>query len=257
MDAALIALDDALRDATNIAGHARSTQDYLIGFFSWHEQTELRLRGSVAPEDVERLLFSPRIWALRQIDVTAASARAWAELELAARCSGLERARTELRTAKERWRSGSAVFLVPDTNVLMEHEKTLMQLPWQEIYEARHELRVVLPLLVIDELDGLKRRGRDGARSRAQTILKEISAADILGRFPRCTLQTREFGRTISLEIFNDDLSHVRLTDPDSEIVDRCLHLTELTGQKVVLVTYDVGMAVRAENAGVEVQLLP
>jgi hypothetical protein len=62
----------------------------------------------------------------------------------------------------------------------------------------------------------------------------------------------------VDVRLLPEEAGHVRLADADLEIADVAQSLRDLTGRRVVLVTFDTGMVVRARSrsAGVTVKKL-
>ena len=60
----------------------------------------------------------------------------------------------------------------------------------------------------------------------------------------------------MSLSLMLDDLSHVSLSDADSEILDRALYLQQATGREVTILTRDTAMSLSARNSGLKCILL-
>ena len=114
-------------------------------------------------------------------------------------------------------------------------------------------------MVVVDELDNLKRNGKgDGTKARARETLKDLE--ELLPNRPdrRVVVQGRVPGKSadVSIEVLVDELAHVRLQDPDSELVDRALTIRQLAGRRVVVMTGDIGMALRARSVELEVVVL-
>ena len=109
-----------------------------------------------------------------------------------------------------------------------------------------HGVRVVLPLIVLDELDGLKKTGNKtvstAARVAVREIQKRITTQDL--RAPLDWL-----GGVVN--VLPDSPDHVRLANNDWEIVDRSSYLASIAEGPVVLATFDVGMRARALIQGV------
>jgi predicted ribonuclease YlaK len=81
---------------------------------------------------------------------------------------------TTLRVSSERWR-GVSDLLVLDTNFYVEHPVEVQDADLARLTSATTpgwEIHVLVPLLVVDELDRLKRDNQ--ARSRARTALKVL-----------------------------------------------------------------------------------
>jgi PIN domain len=113
-------------------------------------------------------------------------------------------------------------------------------------------IRLVVPLVVVEELDAQKRHPNGKVREAARDILRHLrdlprmstdSFADVL----------RLDGR-VTLEILLDDRAHVRLPVADAEIIDRAVDLRSVfpASRRVILVSGDVSMEFRAEGAGLE-----
>ncbi|WP_269203880.1 PIN domain-containing protein [Motilibacter peucedani] len=151
----------------------------------------------------------------------------------------------------DRWtRPGRLV--VPDTNVFLHLPEPWVEVPWKDRVGCRvaEALRLVIPLLVVDELDRAK-LGRNETRSRARGVLRLLdqhfpdpSAVALLAG-------SGELQGSVTVELLLDDLGHVRLPDADSGLVDRAVELQALADRDVTIVTLDIGMALRARAAGV------
>jgi hypothetical protein len=118
----------------------------------------------------------------------------------------------------------------------------------------------VVPLLVVDELDRHKRKdrqtkvhpeGKETVSSRARVTLRHLE--DLFGD-PSwvVTLHSDRFPAAppVKAELLLDPLGHIRLPEPDAELIDRALALQDLSGRPVTLATSDTGMIFRAKAAG-------
>jgi predicted ribonuclease YlaK len=119
-----------------------------------------------------------------------------------------------------------------------------------------------VPLLVVDELDRLKRDNQ--ARTRARMALKMLN--DVFAHVSEDQTMSVLRGADdtsgpdgwlglgpITTELLFDPPNHERLPDPDAEIVDRALAVQNLAGRPVTMVTYDINMALRARYSGLKV----
>lgn len=122
-------------------------------------------------------------------------------------------------------------------------------------------MRVLIPILVIDELDGLKRSGSQHVRWRAGYTLAVFDQL-LSTAAHRAVLRPENMGAlasggttrgAVTIEVLFDPPGHSRLPIPDDEIVSRALAARTRSDRAVRMVTYDTGQAMRARHAGVEV----
>jgi rRNA-processing protein FCF1 len=201
------------------------------GYFNWAMDTAEQLRNQIRRSDIDRLVFSPQLWRIQE-----------------------------------------AVGLgdIPRSRMLLRAEIVDRQaIDWSQLVNAgAAAVRLVLPRLVIDELDKSKESGSSQLRWRAGHTLGVLDELldDPLGRAVLKErdpdfFDTAEVGRVprdaVTLEVLYDDPYHVRLTDPDDEIIDRAVALQGYAGQKVRLVTMDTSMRLRARMRGLRVHKPP
>jgi predicted ribonuclease YlaK len=119
----------------------------------------------------------------------------------------------------------------------------------------KDDLTLVVPLIVIDELDNLKRTGTKEVRPRARGALKLIDGF-FATRNDRLTIAvpTIDHGG-VSVRLLLDPPRHVRLPHADSELIDRAapIDLVDHISNPVIFVTGDTGAVIRARNAKVNV----
>jgi predicted ribonuclease YlaK len=180
--------------------------------------------------------------------------------ELQARQQQLERVITSVEQAVGRWGDNATSQLVlPDTNVLIHHEQGIETADWHTLLgthvRSMTEIRLVLPLLVVDELEKRK-DGKEPQRSRARHALKSLYGRFSTGTASRSPLSTSSGGTRVWLEILMDDPGHSRLPRADEELLRTAGRLQGLADRSVLFVTYDTGAALRAAAVGVSHVLL-
>ncbi|WP_165522012.1 PIN domain-containing protein [Micromonospora zingiberis] len=152
--------------------------------------------------------------------------------------------------------------MVLDTTVFIHHDLKFEELNIASILGTRADpIRILLPMMVIDELDGQKRAGRDEARWRAGHATAVIdrrvtwpAGEGVLRSDGVGTLMTGGDGLgEVTLRVLLDPPGHVRLPIPNDEIIDRALAAQLVAGRPVTLVTYDTGQNMRAQAAGLTV----
>lgn len=200
--------------------------------------------------DVMRLLHTPRYLSLLDADIGTPRLIERVLREVESRRRALDVVRSSLRNAHERWKS-PAVLVVPDTNTFIHGAEPFAGATWTTLSDAGG-VRIIVPVLVIDELDALKRSGRKDIASKARVAVRTL--VRLLGQSPEepTRLGIDEQGRAVLIECLLDEPDHVRLSDADSEIVDRAAYVRDMSSQSVRVVTFDAGMKFRAAANGLE-----
>ncbi len=110
----------------------------------------------------------------------------------------------------------------------------------------------------VDELDRQKLSnhksagGRVDLRTQARAALKTLDCLlQVDSTVPLTRRAVKDNRCAVYIQLLNNDLDHVALDDPDSEIIDRALTLRPFAPE-VRLVTYDSAMAFRARHAGLD-----
>lgn len=128
---------------------------------------------------------------------------------------------------------------VPDTNALL-HYTWFDQLPWAERMQVP-QVRLVIPLTVVDELDAKKYARRAEFQQRARELLTRIDRY-VTASPPDGFSPIRE---GVTVEILPDERGHLRVQGNDQEILERCEFVQQVTGHPVTLITGDSGMRIK------------
>jgi rRNA-processing protein FCF1 len=128
-------------------------------------------------------------------------------------------------------------ILVPDTNVLI-HCKILNEV---EIHSEIDSVitQVVVPLAIVDELDKLKNSPINRIARRASRLIQLLEAA---------AFDAFEVRPGIPLVVAPDAPDRDRIAWVDDEVISRCLELSDGGHVRVVLLSNDLGMRVRAHH---------
>lgn len=259
------ALRDAHMSLGNTRGSAHDPVDRIAAHARWASETARQLRHRVHPDDVQRLIFTPGFTRLLTLLAGATSqptVNALVDLEIDDRLAVLDAACSSMQARVDRHRG---VLVVLDTNVYVEHEQKLEDLDLAPIIDCRDEpLHLLVPMVVVDELDGLKRSNRKEIRWRAPYTLAFLSehlrGTDLIGELRPADTSALATGGIprgpITAEIVLDPPGHRRLPINDDEIVDRAVAIKLTVGRPVTLVTFDTGMAMRARAANLKVKRL-
>jgi predicted ribonuclease YlaK len=139
---------------------------------------------------------------------------------------------------------------VVDTNALL-HYTRFDRLPWAERLQSV-PVRLVIPIVVVDELDGKKYARREEFQQRARELLTLIDRYVTASPPDGCTTLADH----VTVEVLPDEPGHFRLSTNDQEILERCEFLHQVTGHPATLVTGDSGMRIQAQSRAIDVYKL-
>jgi PIN domain-containing protein len=251
-------------DFVNLRGAGRQPQDLYFGYIGWVNEACQTLSRSVSTASLDRLVLTRRFWLLQSMSAQSHdhAVRHLLNAELDELSRTLEVVTTELDLAIARW-SRPGRFVVLDTSFYLEHPDKLEEIqlaPLLKIWED--PIHILVPILVVDELDKSKRSGDKHVRWRAgyslavlDRLLANPGSPTLLRADDFEPLKTGGIPRGgVSIEIVFDPPGHSRLPIPDDEIVDRALVCQTLAHRSLTLFTYDTGQAFRARMVGLEVE---
>lgn len=265
-------LASLLRDAANDTGHRTSGDaTQVIGsYLGWVTEQVRMLQLRMAPDDLDRLLLTPRYWATQANPAPSLATLSAVREEMQYRATQMNQAAQSLTEAMQTWRpiDGSYTNLVVvDTSFWVEQERAFDSIDWHELLKTAEgpsapamadELRLVVPMVVIDELDGLAHKGnlRPKVVGATRWLYRCLSAS---GGWPAKIVDpTRERG-VVTAQLVFEPRGHSRLRNNDDEIVETGIRLRDFLGhpaRQVFFLTYDAGAAFRAGHAGLMPRLL-
>ncbi len=235
---------------SNIRGET-SDQKY-IHYVTWASDAVWMLRMQVSKIDIDRLVLTRRHWLLHSLNPIPNSTGfdstlALLNTEIDDRAAALEQASSTLAREIERW-SGPDALVVADTSFYLHHDHSLDQLDLSTLLATREQtVRLLVPMVVIDELDRLKESAK--ARTRARTTLRTLdgllsdpATPAILNDADWSTVDAGGLPRgRVTIEVVFDPPAHVRLPSEDQELVDRTACVAVLAAKPVIFLTYDTG----------------
>lgn len=246
-------------------------------YAQWVLEQVRMLRGQIARSDVDKLLLTPSFYRIFESAVpNPLYRRQLLEAEMAEQQTLLTAAYEALQQQISRWSPvmSRGCFAVVDSSVFLSHPdwvrdddpaKVIASIPWaKDLGLGFEDVLLVLPEVVIRELDRLKESGNQMIRWRASVTLAVI---DRLLPDPYATVTVREKDSdwdgaaerdemprgAVRLRVFYDDPAHRPLSDPDAEVIDRAVAVQTLAGRPVRLVTMDTGMGLNGRRAGLAV----
>lgn len=229
-------------------------------YLRWANESADQLSRVLGVADVDRLVLTKRHWVLQGLDPAShGDLFRLVYLELDQQIRELESAINDLRAEVGRWAGfGESTLVVADTNVYLQHKRAFFGIDWRSVagVSVDEPLTLVVPMVVIDELDTTK---RDDLRHYARAALKDLHIA-FAGHEQESVAMPGSGDGRLSMRLLSDSPQHVPLPDKDSEILDRSHALAQLSQHLVTVATFDVGMALRAgarRDDGLRVTLLP
>jgi hypothetical protein len=245
-------------------------------YMQWVMETARVLRGQISRADLEELLVTPTFdRLLAGVGAGTMVGQSLLLAELTDRKQLFTEAYETLKKEITAWSVPPATIVATvDTTVFCTHPawtrddnpaKVIGSIPWaQELNAGVADILLVLPEVVIRELDRHKESGNKTLRYRSQVTLAVI---DRLLSNPHGTVTIQEASDgwhedvdqrqiptgTVHLKVFYDDPAHQPLDDEDAEIIDRTRALETLAGQPVCLITMDTTMGLNARRFGLKV----
>lgn len=148
---------------------------------------------------------------------------------------------------------------VLDTSAFHEFDRFWLA-DWAKVTEADPPhvsttglpIRLLVPLVVVEELDEQKYHPNGRVRQAARDILRHLRELPRVST--NAVADVLRVDSRVSMEILLDDRVHVRLPVNDAEIIDCAVNLRSLfpVSRRVILVSGDVSMEFRAEGVGLE-----
>jgi hypothetical protein len=241
--------------------NAKAGWPRLVAYLTWATDSARLLEHQLTPADVRQLIFTPGYERLLSSGTyldssetgTAPVLNGLLTLEITQREEALGDAFDDLHRQIEEWTGGNMVFALPDTSFYMEHEQLLRELDFAPLVDEPfldHPIRVLVPLIILDELEGLKRKGENQQRWRAAYTLSVID--DLFKGSNNGTLRTADPVKDrgpVVLDILWDAPGHLREAVNDNEIIAQGLAAQSLAAVPVTLLTFDTPQSLRARRA--------
>ncbi len=256
-----------LREIAIDASNARNTTgrlpELIDAYLRWANLAATQLRNQVTPNEVNRLVLTPVYYAM--ITLTREPTPMIGSLisrELDERIADIEAARSALEGLERRW--PFETFVVADTSVFMQHTDKLEDWDFHTLIGVRHHaVHLLVPMLVVDQLDGLK-QSRNESRWRAgyslAVIERVVSAPDTVGLLRAGDSSPLDSGGmpsgAVTVEVVSDPPGHARLPIDDDEIIDRAVAVQLLAAKPTNFITLDTGQAMRARATPLTVKKL-
>jgi hypothetical protein len=222
---------------------------HLNRYLTWAGATEAQLRNVFTDLAILHHLRTTAYWAIRNALFQPFRVTQLINTEATEQASWLEALTYQLQALDRRLDAAPGQAMVLDTNVLLHYEP-----PWEVAWPTvvrQDEVRLIVPLRVIEELDEKKYTSRADLADRARRLLSRLWGS--LGESAGAPVPLRE---NVTIEVPVEEGRRVRASDADEEILESCEQLRNV-GRPAILVTGDTGMSLRAKARRLEVIPMP
>ncbi len=132
------------------------------------------------------------------------------------------------------------VAVLPDTSAFL-HYQFFKDVNWPKVVKAK-EVRLVVPLLVIEQLDRQSYESRP-YKTRARAVLRSLHDLQEGLPTPEAPANVRP---RVTLQMLMDPPGHERADNEDDELLDRAEYLSGLVNGRLVVAARDLGMDLKA-----------
>ncbi len=239
---------------------ANSPAEQIDKYLSWVVDAARILGTTVRRSDLDRLLYTPRYWATLANPIPAPSVLKAVHQEVYERLVHLDEVRAEAAALRDHWAPSprGTHVVVPDTGILLHHTlggepANIDSIDWRAMIPVRtfDEVRVVIPIVVVDELEGIKDKRKDDLGRQARRVVNQLFTW-----FENRPTQPYELATAsntsgaVCIELLADERGHARLPRNDDELVDRAVAVRDVQAAPVHFLSYDTGAVLRAKVAG-------
>jgi rRNA-processing protein FCF1 len=219
-------------------------------YLDWVEQAEGQLRNVFADPRVWEGLYSDIHWQIRRMGNEEPRPLPLMKLELGRQEERFERLQVGMHEIRNWVGRSSSQCVVIDTNVLL-HYVPPDQIDWSEVVGSDEDVRLIVPLRVVNELDDKKYARDNKISKRARSVLSQVGNALLAS-----DSAPAEITDGVSLEVAPISEPRERPLDADSEILACCLTLAPYA-PGLLLATGDTAMRIRAQQLGIDTKTLP
>lgn len=244
---------------------------WLLAYLDWSSEAARMLGNQISPADLDRLVltrgYERLLSGLGSWDgmttVLQRAVNGLVSTEMEQRVTTFEEVIKTIEEQIQRW-ALVGDFLVPDTSFFIKHPDKLEEVDFKalplDIPGTR--VHVLVPIVVVDELDRLKESKDRDVRWRAgyttavlDRVLQHPTGPARLHEEDASAVDEKgiPLHGEITIELLFDPPGHVHLPIADDEVIARTQAVVPLAARKVTLLTYDTGQSMRARAAGLPV----
>jgi hypothetical protein len=259
-DEVLKVLKEAHTSVINIRGKSHDIGKLVDNYLNWVDENVRMMRYRLSAADIDRLFLTRRYWAIQSSPGGGSAGVVGTEID--DREAELTETIRWVEDRQRKWTQSDGRLVIADSGFFLNHEQKLCDIPFADILDLRDEpVRLMLPILVLDELDSLKQHNKAQIRWRAGYtlgVLDEVLQPNGTGILREADFTPLEPGGLargrVSVEVFFDQPGHRRLPINDDEIIDRAVTIQAEAGRQVAFWTFDTAQSTRARFAGLRVK---
>jgi hypothetical protein len=262
-------IESAAQNVRGVSGfHVSAAYNHLTSYLEWATNAVRMLEHRISAADIDRLVLTPgyerllsAAASLTSVDTgTQRVLNGLVDHEINQQRQELQEAVKDLDDYIRRW-PANADYFVADTSVYIQHDDKLENLDFADLLGGwrDHTVIVIVPSIVLDELEGLKDRGPDKWRKwRARYTLAILARVFSESKRPGVIREPAADGTrgAVLMQLLFDPPRHERLPNNDDEIIDRALGAQGLTGTSITFLTFDTNQAEKARRVGLKVRKL-
>jgi rRNA-processing protein FCF1 len=233
--------------ASAVGATSRNPVDQRDDYVRWTTDAEVHLASVLDRRDARAFFNSPRHRDICSMPPgNQLTTLIYAEVDTLAR--DMQDAQDYLEGHLRRMRAAPGFPVVVDSNVLLQCQR-LDNVNWRT--ELFGEARVMVPLRVIEEIDGKKYGDSKRLRSIARELLPWVDSL-----FPSGDPGPVLLRDDATIELILAERARYRPDDADEEILEVAHDVLRFAGA-VKLLTADTGMRIRARSEGLDVLFVP
>ena len=166
-----------LRDRVSVAGNVlvqsgvqpNQVEAARDSYIDWVQQTLSLMSNHTHDPGVTEMLLTSSYWHIRALHSDSARPIPLVQDEIRRQQRNLEWLLEDLVRRRDRAREAPGHIALPDTNVLLNYQPA-RHIPWPSVI-GKEDVRLVLALRVIEELDAKKYTESDRIRQRARELV--------------------------------------------------------------------------------------
>ncbi|MDW8807589.1 PIN domain-containing protein [Streptomyces scabiei] len=220
-------------------------------YLSWVEEADRHFRSVFSDDIMADDLYTPAYWEIRRIVQATPRPYPLIRGEIENQVRRIDAALVQISRARD-FASQPGTVVVTDTSAFIQGE-IFTDFAWPTKMGIKGSVRLVVPIIVVEQLDELKDTGHTTAGDKARKVLKRFREKHrAAGQVFPAPVRDK-----VTIEVLLDDDKHQRLPIADDEIIRQALKVQQMVPGDVMLACVDASMEFRALAKGLKVFEVP